>query len=178
MTASISTSQPIVTVTDHESEAEHYELLVRMEDEQGNLVMPDVFLPAAERYNLSGWLDRWVISTAFAWFADRPASLQRLFLCAINISGHSLGDENFLAFVEAQFKKYRIPAEKFCFEITETVAITNLADAAKLIQSLQGVGLPLCPGRFRQRTLILCLSQKSAGGFPEDRWYFCQRHPG
>ena len=132
--------QPIVPLAGHKSEADHYELLVRMQDEAGNIVLPGVFLPAAERYNLSGWLDRWVISTAFHWFANQPANLERLFLCAINISGLSLGDEDFLAFVKAQFNKCGIPPEKICFEITETVAIANLTDATIFIQSLKELG--------------------------------------
>ncbi len=132
--------QPIIPVTRHSNEAQHYELLVRMEDEAGNMVLPGVFLPAAERYNLSGRIDRWVISRAFQWFADHPGSLQRLFLCAINLSGLSLGDEDFLAFVKTQFSKWRIPPEKICFEITETVAIANLTDATVFIQSLKELG--------------------------------------
>ncbi len=132
--------QQIVPVVGHKNEAEHYELLVRMEDDGGNMILPGVFLPATERYNLSGRLDRWVISTAFRWFADHPANLERLFLCAINLSGLSLGDEKFLAFVKAQFKKWRVPPEKICFEITETVAITNLTDATVFIQSLKELG--------------------------------------
>jgi diguanylate cyclase (GGDEF)-like protein/PAS domain S-box-containing protein len=132
--------QQIVPVEGHKDEAEHYELLVRMEDEAGNMVLPGAFLPVTERYNLSGRLDRWVISTAFRWFADHPAHLERLFLCAINLSGLSLGDEKFLAFVKAQFKKWRVPPEKLCFEITETVAITNLTDATVFIQSLKELG--------------------------------------
>lgn len=72
--------------------------------------------------------------------ANRPANLQRLFLCAINISGLSLSDEEFLAFVKTQFNNYNIPPKKICFEITETVAIANLTDATLFIQSLKQLG--------------------------------------
>ena len=69
----------------------HYELLLRLEDESGETVAPGVFLPAAERYNLSSRIDRWVIANALAWLKDHPRHLDELYLCAINVSGPSLG---------------------------------------------------------------------------------------
>ncbi|MDJ0808037.1 MAG: EAL domain-containing protein [Gammaproteobacteria bacterium] len=132
--------QPIAAVSSSMNNAEHYELLVRLLDSTGDLVLPGVFLPAAERFNLANLVDRWVISTACEWFASHPESLERLFLCAINISGHTLGDREFQSFVKRQLEKYAIPAEKICFEITETMAIANLTDAKILIKSLKDLG--------------------------------------
>lgn len=132
--------QPIVPVADGETGVQHFELLLRMQDETGKMVLPSVFLTAAERYRLSSRLDRWVIGTAFRWFADHQTQLTHPFVCSINLSGCSLDDVGFLEFVKAQFKLRRIPPERICFEVTETVAITNLSDAKVLIQSLKQLG--------------------------------------
>ncbi len=119
---------------------EHYELLIRMEDETGQIVAPGAFLPIAERYNLAATLDRWVIHTAFAWLATHPEHLQDLYLCSINLSGHSLGDEEFRRFVIDKFNEGQVPPEKICFEITETAAVANLSNAMDLIKVLKELG--------------------------------------
>ena len=132
--------QPIISVAGNMGEVQHFELLLRMLDETGQVVLPSVFLPAAERYSLSGRLDRWVVATAFRWLSHHQAQLLRPFICSINLSGRSLDDEGFLEYVKAQFKQWRISHANICFEITETVAITNLSDAKILIQSLKALG--------------------------------------
>ncbi len=121
-------------------EGEHCEVLIRMKDGQGNIVMPDVFLPAAERYQLSPKIDRWVIRSVFNWFTKHPKRLNALSMCAINLSGLSLSDPNLLAFIEGQFKLTNMPAEKICFEITETAAIANLSIAIEFIARLKALG--------------------------------------
>jgi EAL domain-containing protein (putative c-di-GMP-specific phosphodiesterase class I) len=104
------------------------------------MVLPKVFLPAADRYNLSSELDRWVVSNTFQWIADHPQHLAGLYLCSINLSGHSLNEEKFLDFILQQLKHFAIPPEKICFEITETVAITNLSRTAFFIERLKTKG--------------------------------------
>jgi diguanylate cyclase (GGDEF)-like protein len=132
--------QPIAPVTGKGVKAGFYELLLRMEDKGGRIVPPDAFFAAAERYNLSTKLDRWVIGTAFSWFTSHPEHLERLFLLCLNLSGHSLGDEEFLPFVMRQFKDTKIPPQKICFEVTETAAIGNLAMAYRFIKVLKQQG--------------------------------------
>lgn len=121
-------------------EGEHYELLIRMEDEAGQIIAPGAFLPAAERYNLAPKLDRWVIDTALTWFATHPQQLERLYLCSINLSGQSLGDQDFLQFVIDKFGEGQVPPEKICFEITETATIANLSSATDFIAALKKLG--------------------------------------
>ncbi|MDH3315766.1 MAG: PAS domain S-box protein [Gammaproteobacteria bacterium] len=118
----------------------YYELLLRMKDLNGKLVFPGAFLPAAERYNLSGRIDRWVVSQAFSWLKANPRHLDELNLCAINLSGLSLTDSNFHRFVLEQFEEFGIPGSKICFELTETAAITNLTSATRFISSVKGLG--------------------------------------
>ena len=118
----------------------HFELLLRMRDASGRLVPPGAFLPAAERYSLSVRLDRWVVEKIFSWLDAHPEQLERLDMCSINLSGHSIADEQFLQFVIASLDGTDVPAEKLCFEITETAAITNLVSATRFITALKGWG--------------------------------------
>ncbi|MEX0872981.1 MAG: PAS domain S-box protein [Aquisalimonadaceae bacterium] len=132
--------QRIVPLADTDSSEMHYELLLRMRDEAGELVLPNAFLPAAERYNLASRLDRWVMLEALNWLAARPEHLRVLGTCSINLSGHSLGDEDFLDFVLMEIRNAKVPAEKLCFEITETAAIRNLSTATRFIRRLKDEG--------------------------------------
>lgn len=117
----------------------HYELLLRMKDEKGKIIPPGAFLPAAERYNLITKLDRWVIANAFSLLADNPVFLKQIDFCAINLSGQSLGDNDFLDFIITQLAASSIEGAKICFEITETAAISNLGAAMKFISTLRGL---------------------------------------
>ena len=132
--------QTIVPVHSHVDEGDHFELLLRMVNEEGQVLPPAAFLPAADRYSLTTKIDRWVISTAFQWFCNHPELLERLHLCSINLSGLSLGDMEFLKFINEQFEETNIPPEKICFEITETAAIANLTAATHFIKELKKLG--------------------------------------
>ncbi len=132
--------QPIVPVNGENASYWHYELLLSMRDDDGSMVSPGAFLPAAERYGLSVNIDRWVVANAFAWLSTHPAELAQTGLCSINLSGPSISDKNFLGFVIDQLAAKEVPAEKICFEITETAAITNLSSASRLISTLRGLG--------------------------------------
>ncbi len=132
--------QPIVPLTSGGAGGEYYEILLRMEDEQGRLVSPGSFLPAAERYHLSSQLDRWTIDRTLAWLSSHPEHLQRLYLCSINLSGHSLGDEAFLDYLVERLTSGAVPARKICFEVTETAAISNLTRAARFMETLRKLG--------------------------------------
>jgi diguanylate cyclase (GGDEF)-like protein/PAS domain S-box-containing protein len=131
--------QPIVPISDIK-ENMHFETLVRYRDDNGLIVPPGAFLPAAERYNLAPALDRWVISNLFEWLANKPDFLDNLSICSINLSGVSLSDESMLKFITEQFSWWAIPTDKICFEITETAAIANLSSATKFINHLRERG--------------------------------------
>jgi len=133
--------QKIVPLADGTSAGAHFELLLRLRDEEGLLVPPGAFLPAAERFGLMPAIDRWVISSAFANFEQlNPVPGEELELCAINLSGASVSDPEFLSFILRELALHNIPTHKVCFEITETVAIANLTQATALINQLRGVG--------------------------------------
>ncbi|MFT5321886.1 MAG: diguanylate cyclase (GGDEF)-like protein, partial [Pseudohongiellaceae bacterium] len=118
----------------------HFELLLRMRDKEGNLMGPEAFLPSAERYDLATRIDRWVLDAMFNWFGKYPDQLEELEMCAINLSGQSLSDEKFLQEITDHLSHSEIPAEKICFEITETAAIQNLAKASQFIKTLKRLG--------------------------------------
>ncbi len=116
------------------------ELLLRMRGDDGNLIPPGAFIPAAERYNLMIQIDRWVINHAFKWLSEHPEETAALNKCAINLSGQSIGDKSLLDFIKTKIKEYSISSEKICFEITETAAISNLVKATWFIHELKNLG--------------------------------------
>ncbi len=118
----------------------HYELLLRMKDEDDQLIPPGAFLPAAERYNLIDRLDKWVIKRAFTVLAEHPVFLEQIHFVSINLSGQSLTTPDFLSFIIEELKNTGIEPDKICFEITETTAITNLSTASRFIARLKELG--------------------------------------
>src|SRR5690606_16954448 len=118
-------------------QGDHYEILVRMRDETGKIVSPDHFIAAAERYNITPAIDRWVIENTFRWLVSEADERERLSMCAINLSGQSLGDDKFLPFVIEQFAKSGLDASRICFEITETSAVASFSQANRFIRSLK-----------------------------------------
>jgi diguanylate cyclase (GGDEF)-like protein/PAS domain S-box-containing protein len=115
----------------------HYELLLRMRDETGKIVSPDNFINAAERYGITPQIDRWVVEHALRWLVSEADERERLALCSINLSGQSLGDAEFLPFVQKLLKNSGIDGTKICFEITETAAIASFSQANRFIAALK-----------------------------------------
>ena len=120
----------------------HIEILLRLTDEDGLIVSPASFIPAAERYGLMPSIDRWVVRNTFGVLATRLADPQAapIATCAINLSGASFGDETFLGFLREQFLAHGIPPKMICLEITETSAIADLANAIRFIADLRQLG--------------------------------------
>ncbi len=148
--------QPILPLSPTETAGEHYEVLLRLRDQTGQLVSPAAFMPAAERYNLMPMVDRWVVKTLFSTQASYYQQVWKQlctearssesppfassYLYSINLSGASINDDDFIYFLKEQFEKYSIPPALICFEITETAAIENLTKAAQFIAELRGLG--------------------------------------
>jgi diguanylate cyclase (GGDEF)-like protein len=134
--------QKIAPVGREKDEGRHFEVLVRMLDAGGQLVMPGSFLPAAERYNIITSLDRWVVSHSFAWYAENRPFIENgcVETVSINISGASVTDGGFMEFIRKQLQEYTVDPAKICFEITETAAIANLDAALQFILGLKELG--------------------------------------
>ncbi|WP_082196115.1 EAL domain-containing protein [Catenovulum agarivorans] len=122
-----------------QSEREHIEILLRMQDEDGILLSPNMFLPAAERFRLTPKIDRWVIKRVFRWISSRPQLWQKVTL-SINLSGESLNDEKLFSYIIDLHEKIGFPPETICFEVTETAAVANLVVGRELITKLKAHG--------------------------------------
>ncbi len=118
----------------------HYEILLTMLDELGDVVAPTELINAAETYNRMTTIDRWVIKNVLQWMSDNRDKLDDFGGFAINVSGHSVNDTTFPDFVLEQFGKTQAPTSKVCFEITETAAIANLDNAIDFMNRMRIIG--------------------------------------
>jgi diguanylate cyclase (GGDEF)-like protein len=118
----------------------HYEVLIRMLDGSDEILLPMAFIPAAERYGVMTRIDTWVINNIFDKLASHNPELSDAGMIAINLSGLSLCDEEFLNFVVNKLHETEIDPEVICFEITETAAIANWLRATRFISILKGMG--------------------------------------
>jgi diguanylate cyclase (GGDEF)-like protein/PAS domain S-box-containing protein len=131
-------AQPIVPLDG--SNHRHYELLIRMLDEHGEIILPGAFLPAAERYNLIEKLDEWVVRYACVFLAEHSQFFTQIDFVTINLSGPSLTNRSFLQSILRVFEETGVSPSMVCFEITETVAISNLDLAIAFIKTLKESG--------------------------------------
>ena len=134
-------AQPIVAL-DQQAAPPHFELLLRLRGENGNVIPPGLFIPAAERFGLMPLIDRWVIDRAFAHIARLNASApeNREHIYAINLSGATFCDREFIDEVKARFTEHGIRYAQICFEITETHAVVNLSHAIGFITQMRALG--------------------------------------
>jgi diguanylate cyclase (GGDEF)-like protein/PAS domain S-box-containing protein len=134
--------QRIQGLQEHNRNHKHYEVLLRMIDAGGHLLPPGAFLPSAERYNMMRAIDRWVVHNTFAQLKKQreenrlaPDSLH-----TINLSGATINDDSFAAFLAEEVARHDVSTQSLCFEITETMAISNLSRAAALMQEVKAMG--------------------------------------
>jgi len=118
----------------------HCEVLLRMKSPDGEIITPDQFIPAAERYNLMLAIDKWVIDNTFHWMSQQGDRLDHINVLSINLSGLSMTDASLSAFIHEKLLEYDLPPEIICFEITETVAITNLIKATRFLDEVHKMG--------------------------------------
>jgi EAL domain-containing protein (putative c-di-GMP-specific phosphodiesterase class I) len=117
------------------------EALLRMIDDTGREVLPGAFLPAAERFHLASRIDRWVLNEAVSWLEDlqAPQSLRTL---SVNLSGQSIGDRAFHRYaMDLLGAAGESVCSRLCLEITETAAVTNIADAAVFVKNVKALGV-------------------------------------
>ncbi len=142
--------QRIQSVSHQNVPSDHYEVLVRMVDENGEIIPPGAFLPAAERFNLIGSLDTWVIENIFKKLEylrvikKYPENL----VLSINLSGKSMENVDLLKRISELLDESEFPAKNFCFEVTETAAIANLKQASKFLSSLRSKGCKIALDDF------------------------------
>jgi diguanylate cyclase (GGDEF)-like protein/PAS domain S-box-containing protein len=132
-------AQRIVGISANTSDTPFFELMVRLRDEDGTLVPPNEFIPAAERYNVMVMVDRWVVGRAIELLASCVRQGRRLPLVAVNLSGTSINDEDFLEFILSRLHDEHV-ARALCFEITETAAVASLSKATYFMRELKARG--------------------------------------
>ena len=121
------------------SKQSHIEVLVRLADTNNQLLPPGAFIPAAERYGLMIAIDKWVINKVLSEF-DKFFGSKDNVQVAINLSGNSLNSESLLSFVKQQLLNSTALPEQICFEITETAAVSNLAEANRFFAEMKRLG--------------------------------------
>ena len=126
----------------------HAEILLRMIEPDGKVILPGVFLPAAERFHLASRIDRWVLQRATQWLVALPNGDAIDTLC-INLSGQSIGDRAFHRHaIEMLASLGRVICAKLCLEITETAAVTNMADAVLFVEQVRALGVRMALDDF------------------------------
>lgn len=141
-------AQPVVPLNGAQG-GPKFELLLRMMDETGDNVAPDKFLSAAERYQLAPAIDRWVVRSALRTLAAHAKPLARLDACfALNISGQSVSDQDFCAFLEEELRESGLPPRLISFELTETAAVANIVRAEVLMRRLRELGFDVALDDF------------------------------
>mgnify|MGYP001028754587 CR=1 FL=1 len=132
-------AQAITSLQRTSAEGVHIEILIRL-NENGKIIPPGAFLAAAERYNLSTQIDRWVIENTLLKLNTYQEHIKPNDVFNINLSAASLSDHSFLSFIKKSFANNAVSPSQICFEITETAAVTNLTAAHALIIELKKMG--------------------------------------
>ena len=132
--------QPICKTREVSKEWKSFEVLIRMNGENQTLISPNRFLPTAERYNLIQKIDRWVFKASIKKLSTNKDLFNHVNTLSINISAATLCEPTFRNFVTSIFNEYEVPADKICFEITETAAVSNLLEANNFIECLRNLG--------------------------------------
>jgi len=133
-------AQPIVPNVNPGARTHKYEVLIRLCDDNGLIVPPDLWLPIAMRTGMMQSLDMAVMEQTFEWFASHPTALEALSQCAINLSGPTVASPVIAQRIAEGLTLYKLPAHKFTFEITESQAIANPAQATDTIRAIRSCG--------------------------------------
>ncbi|MGD8122143.1 EAL domain-containing protein [Vibrio sp. TRT 2004] len=140
-------AQRILDLTGEE-QGMHFEILIRIKNADGEYISPGIFMPASERYNIAHLLDKQVVTQALDWLSAHPEALKELSTCAINLSGHSMGNKEFIAFLLDKLTQSDVPCDKICLEITETAAMSNMNQAIEFFTQLKALGCQIALDDF------------------------------
>ncbi|HRB96271.1 MAG TPA: EAL domain-containing protein [Nitrosomonas sp.] len=139
--------QPIIALSNKNELEEHGEFLLRLRDEQNQLILPGSFLSSAERHDQMLMIDRWVVEQSLMLLKERFQQPSKV-VYAINLSAQALGSEDFLDFVVDNLKTYQKISSNICFEITENIALTDLTHVTQFIATLKELGCRFSMDRF------------------------------
>ena len=140
--------QRIESIDGKPEEGLHFEVLLRLREANGTLVPPGAFLPAAERFHLVTRIDRWVVRKALEWMDTAEREAIDIGMMSVNLSGQSLGDLAFHRDAMQMLRRASFDLRKLCLEVTETAAITHLAEARAFIEELRSLGVKIALDDF------------------------------
>jgi diguanylate cyclase (GGDEF)-like protein len=129
--------QPVVKLIN--GEISHYEVLIRLRGENGAVICPGEFIPAAERMGLIHGIDLWVVESAIDYLAALPVERSQISL-AINLSSIAFQDLSLLPMIKQKLKMTGVQAERLTFEITETAAVENYKQTRSMINHIRALG--------------------------------------
>ena len=140
--------QPVVPCAGGSSRERHIEILLRMIDEDGTLIRPGTFLPAAEKYNMAIHLDRWVISRVMEWQARHIEAAHPPPTITINLSAQTLRSPEMLKFIIDRTESSGVAPEQVIFEVTEAKVIASLPSTTNFMLTLRGCGFRFSLDKF------------------------------
>ncbi|MEO7387012.1 MAG: EAL domain-containing protein [Gammaproteobacteria bacterium] len=133
-------AQPVISTAGRVTRGPALEVLLRMIDEDGKLVQPRQFIPAAERYQLMASIDRWVVQAALSAIAHGAIRLPDDRSCSINLSAQALAEDGFLDFVVECLDHSQVPPHRICFEVGESAVMERFDQARRFVAVLHGIG--------------------------------------
>jgi diguanylate cyclase (GGDEF)-like protein len=135
-------AQPIARThpTPGQPEIDHYEILLSIADEDGKLHSPQEFINSAERFGYMSQVDRWVVKQVFTWISKMMDEQKVVPNLAINLSGNSIVDDNFMEYLFEQISDFGVGTSKICFEITESGTISNMVKATDFVNEFKNIG--------------------------------------
>ena len=147
-------AQNIMSIGDEDFHSKHLEILLRLQDKTGNIMLPGEFIPTAKRYNLMRTIDQWVIVNLFTQLSQAAQSNSNC-VYEINLSAASVNDEKFIKFLHQQFDIYEIYPETISLGISESIAIANMKQVAKLISVFKEIGCKFTLDNVGRANLML-----------------------
>ncbi|WP_317918022.1 ABC transporter substrate binding protein [Vibrio sp. MACH09] len=118
----------------------YFEILVRIQDADNNVISPGIFMPASEKYNIAHLIDKAVVTKTLTWLETNFTRFDELGMCSINLSGQSMGNRAFVDFLLDIIEHSGVPNHKICIEITETAAMGNMKQAIELFSKIKQLG--------------------------------------
>jgi diguanylate cyclase (GGDEF)-like protein len=140
--------QPVVPCAGGSSRERHVEILLRMIDEDGTLIRPGAFLPAAEKYNLAAHIDSWVISRIMEWQSQHTAVAHAPPTITVNLSGQTLRSPEMLKFIIDRTEETGVSPGHIIFEISEAKAIASISSTTNFMLTLRSCGFRFSLDKF------------------------------
>ena len=151
--------QLITPLTVDSGEAEHYEILVRLIEEEEGMMPPGAFFPLAEKYGLMPHLDRWVVHHVIEWASrqNSPDEKRNNSMFFINVSGATIGDPGFPEFLQLTLREHNVPGAALCFEIPDIELALRASVVAEFARQIRQCGCRVAISGFGRGQVLFNL---------------------